>query len=105
MKAMFSQPIAGKHPSEIRATREKVIETLQSLGYEVINTTVDDAYYQDKLSDPETVNPALCYLVKSLDNMTKCDAAFFCKGWEYSRGCKLEHDIAKAYGIKIIYEE
>lgn len=34
-----------------------------------------------------------------------CHAAYFCKGWENARGCRIEHDAAKAYGLEIIYEE
>ena len=36
--------------------------------------------------------------------MSLCDAAYFCKGWENARGCRLEHDAAVAYGLEIIYE-
>ena len=37
--------------------------------------------------------------------MSRCNAVYFCKGWENARGCKIEHDAAVAYGLKIIYEE
>lgn len=47
----------------------------------------------------------LCFLAKSLENMSLCHAAYFCKGWENARGCKIEHDAAVAYGLEIIYEE
>lgn len=30
--------------------------------------------------------------------------AYFCKGWENTRGCRIEHEAAKAYGLEIIYE-
>ena len=33
------------------------------------------------------------------------EAVYFCKGWENARGCKLEHAVAEAYGLTIIYEE
>ena len=36
--------------------------------------------------------------------MSLCHAAYFCKGWEKTRGCKIEHDAAVAYGLEIIYE-
>jgi hypothetical protein len=36
--------------------------------------------------------------------MSKCDAVYFCNGWENARGCKIEHDIAIAYGLLTIYE-
>lgn len=32
-------------------------------------------------------------------------AAYFCKGWEDARGCKIEHDAATAYGLEVLYEE
>ena len=47
----------------------------------------------------------LCFLAKSLENMSLCHAAYFCKGWENARGCKIEHEAAVAYGLDIIYEE
>ena len=59
MKAMLSQPMAGKTDEEIRGT----------------------------------------------ENMSLCHAAYFCKGWENARGCRIEHDAAVAYGLDIIYED
>lgn len=50
-------------------------------------------------------NVPLCFLAKSLENMSKCHVAYFCKGWKETRGCRCEHDIARAYGMNIIYEE
>ena len=50
-------------------------------------------------------NMPLCFLAKSLENMSKCHVAYFCKGWKETRGCRCEHDIALAYGMNIIYEE
>ncbi len=37
--------------------------------------------------------------------MSLCHAAYFCKGWESARGCRIEHATAQAYGLDIIYEE
>ena len=38
MKAMLSQPMAGKTQEEIVATREKAIAALKEQGYEIVNT-------------------------------------------------------------------
>lgn len=106
MKAMISQLLAGRTKEEIVATREKAIEYLQNLGYEVVNTYFDDEWYsKESMEKRGVVNVPLCYLVKSLDNMSKCHIAYFAKGWENARGCKIEHDAAKAYGLQIIYED
>lgn len=47
----------------------------------------------------------LCYLAKSLENMSLCHAAYFCKGWEDARGCRIEHDAAVVYGLEVLYED
>ena len=93
-------------PEEIAETRERAIEFLQKCGYEVVNTRfTDDWYSYSSMKDRCVVNKPLCYVAKSLENMSLCHAAYFCKGWEKARGCRIEHEAAKAYGLDIIYEE
>ena len=106
MKAMLSQPMAGKSEEEIRATREKAINTLKSQGYEIVNTLFTDEWSNsDKMKERGVVQIPLCFLARSLHNMSKCHAVYFCKGWEQARGCRIEHDAAVAYGLTILYEE
>lgn len=106
MKAMLSQPMAGKTEEEIKETREKAIKVLQDKGYEVINTLFSDEWYSSKSMESRgVVQIPLCFLAKALENMSLCHAAYFCKGWENARGCRIEHEAAKAYGLDIIYEE
>jgi hypothetical protein len=103
---MLSQPMAGKSDEEIIATREKAITALKEKGYEIINTLFTDEWYsKEQMAARGVVQIPLCFLAKSLENMSLCHAAYFCKGWEKARGCKIEHDAAKAYGLEIIYEE
>ena len=105
MKAMLSQPMAGKTNEEIAETRDRAIAFLKGMGYEVVNTLFTDEWYsQDAMEGRGVVQIPLCFLAKSLENMSLCHAAFFCKGWEKARGCKIEHDAAVAYGLTIIYE-
>ena len=105
-KAMISQPMAGKTEEEIVATRERAKAHLESLGYEFVNTLFTDEWYSDKaMKERGVVQIPLCFLAKSLENMSKCHVAYFCKGWSGTRGCRAEHDIAKAYGVEVIYEE
>ena len=106
MKAMLSQPMAGKTEEEIVAVREKAVAELTSRGYEVVNTLFTDEWYSRENMDKRgVVQIPLCFLAKSLENMSLCHAAYFCKGWENARGCKIEHDAAVAYGLEIIYEQ
>ena len=105
-KAMLSQPMAGKSNEEIIVTREKAIKVLKEKGFEIVNTLFTDEWYsKEKMAERGVVQIPLCFLAKSLENMSLCHAAYFCKGWENARGCKIEHEAAKAYGLEIIYEE
>lgn len=106
MKAMLSQPMAGKSEKEIRATREKAIKALEKRNYEIVNTLFTDEWYSsDKMKERGVVQIPMCFLAKSLENMSLCHAVYFCKGWEQARGCRIEHDAAVAYGLTILYEE
>lgn len=105
-KAMLSQPMNGLTDEEIEKTRNKAIRHLDRLGYKVVNTLfTDDWYSESSMKDRGVVNIPLCYLAKSLENMSLCSVAYFCDGWEDYRGCRIEHDVAEEYGLDIIYEE
>lgn len=104
-KAMISQPMAGKTDQEIVDARERAISILKEKGYEVVNTLFTDEWYsKESMKNRGVVQIPLCFLAKSIENMSKCHAAYFCKGWDTARGCKIEHDVAKAYGLEILYE-
>lgn len=105
-KAMLSQPMAGKTEKEIVETRERAIAALKERGYEIVNTLFTDEWYRNEaMKERGVVQIPLCFLAKSLENMSLCHAAYFCAGWEKARGCRIEHEAAKAYGLEIIYEE
>lgn len=74
-KAMLSQPMAGKTDKEIVAAREKAIADLEAMGYEVVNTYFTDEWYSDEAMEKRgVVQVPLCYLAKSLENMSLCHA-------------------------------
>ena len=105
-KAMLSQPMAGKSDEEIVATREKAIKVLEEKGYEIVNTLfTDDWYNKEQMETRGVVQIPLCFLAKSLENMSLCHAVFFCDGWKETRGCRIEHDAAIAYGLEVLYAE
>lgn len=106
MKAMLSQPMAGKTEEEIKETRERAIQVLREKGYEIVNTLFTDEWYsKESMEERGVVQIPLCFLAKSLESMSLCHAAYFCKGWENTRGCRIEHDAAVAYGLDVIYEK
>lgn len=79
---------------------------LREMGYEFVNTLFTDEWYSDEaMEERGVVQVPLCFLAKSLENMSLCHAAYFCKGWENARGCRIEHDAAVAYGLEVLYED
>lgn len=98
MKKLFiSQPMKGKTDEEILKERETAIKQAEELLKEPVE--VIDSFFQGA---PADVKP-LWFLGKSLELLSNADVAYFAKGWEEARGCKIEHDSCLAYEIKTIY--
>ena len=106
MKVMISQPLGGLTKEESIATRKRAIGVLRSLGYEYVNTLfLDEWYSQEEIVWRGVIHVPLCFLAKSLSHMSLCHAVYFCHGWQDARGCRIEHEAAKAYGLTILYED
>lgn len=103
MKAMISQPMAGLTNEQIVEAREAAIKALTDAGYEVVNTLFTDEWYnKDNMIERGVVQIPVCFLAKSVENMSLCDAVYFVNGWQNARGCRIEHSIAEAYGITML---
>lgn len=100
MKKLFiSQPMKGKTDEEILAVREKAIKNAEEKLGEPVE--VIDSFFQ---SAPADARP-LWFLGKSLELLSMADVAFFAKGWEEARGCKIENTCAIEYGIDVVIED
>ena len=97
MKKLFiSQPMRGKSNEEILAVREKAIKSAErNLGEKV---EVIDSFFQNAPADAKP----LWFLGKSLELLATADVAYFAKGWEDARGCRIENTCAIEYGITVI---
>lgn len=97
MKKLFiSQPMRGKTDEEILAERKKAIESAErNLGEPV---EVIDSFFQNAPADARP----LWFLGNSLELLSTADIAYFAKGWEDARGCRIENQCAIEYGIEVI---
>ena len=86
----------GKSNEEILREREEAIAKAKE--YVLDDVEVIDSFFENA---PHDARP-LWYLGESLKLLSTADFAYFAKGWEDARGCKIEHDCAEQYGIKII---
>lgn len=100
VRAMISQPMAGKTKEEILKEREEAVKWLESIGYEVVDTVFN--FSNEKLEKEDVLFNSVYYLAASIKEMSKCNLVYFCKGWQNARGCKIEFEIAKEYGIQVI---
>lgn len=102
---MISQPMGGKTDDEILAVKQKATEYLEAQGYTVVDTYFDSWEFSDEaLEDNGVLNIPVYFLGESIKQMAKCSTVYFCEGWESARGCVVEHGIAIAYGLRIMYE-
>ncbi|ERJ97288.1 hypothetical protein RUMCAL_00360 [Ruminococcus callidus ATCC 27760] len=97
MKKLFiSQPMRGKSDEQIIAERRTAIQT--AMHYLNEDVEVIDSFFK---AAPHDAKP-LWFLGKSLELLSTADVVYFADGWQDYRGCKIEHDCAEAYGIKIL---
>ena len=97
MKKLFiSQPMRGKTDEEILAVRERAIESAErNIGEKV---EVIDSFFQNAPADAKP----LWFIGKYLELLSGADVAYFAKGWEEARGCRIENTCAIEYGIDVI---
>lgn len=96
----ISQPMTGFSVEGIKFTRDIVKARIsrhfkmKHFGKEV------DVNFIDNLQEdlPADTHP-LEYLGNDIKMLKDADYVFFCKGWEKSRGCNIEFQVAKFYDI------
>lgn len=96
IKIFISQPMKDRTNQEIEQERKSIIEKVEKQFEEI---EVIDSFFKDA---PHDVKP-LWFLGKSLELLSTADIAVFAKNWENARGCRIEHECAVQYGIKIVY--
>lgn len=98
MKIFISQPTMGKSDELIAAERELIIERVRSMyGNDV---EILDSLFND-YNTSNIKHPSIAYLGKSLEVLAQADVAFFSSGWKSAKGCRIEYDVARLYGVKI----
>ena len=97
MKKLFiSQPMKGKTDEEILEERQTAIKSAEKMVGEPVE--VIDSFFQNAPADAKP----LWFLGKSLELLAGADIAYFVKGWQDARGCKIENTCAIEYGIPVI---
>ena len=53
---------------------------------------------------PEPDKPYSYYMGKDIEALLECDAIYLCEGWQNSKGCMAEFEVARIYGKEIMFE-
>ena len=100
MKVMISQPMAGVKDKDIKAIRDDITKKFNELHIDVVDS------FDTKDAPKEVYNPPVYYLGRTIMNwLHSVDAVYFVDGWRDARGCRIEHEICKEYGIKCLYSD
>lgn len=93
-KVFISIPMNNKSDdqihSEMNAAKDKLSKIFND-EFEVLDSFINETY-----------DSPLMYIAKSIEILSKADAAYFVKGWQSARGCNIERLCCEEYGIPII---
>lgn len=98
MNVFISQPMKNRNEKDIKSERKSVMSYIKKL-YKNEEVKEINSFFE---MDVQSKNVSLRMLGMSLELLAEADIAVFVDGWSMARGCKIENDCAKAYGIKII---
>lgn len=94
-KVYISGAIAHYNMEERRATFAAAARQLTEQGFEAVNPfengVPDDAHW-------------MAHMKADIALLVDCDYIYMLKGWELSKGAKLEFDVASSCGIKVMFE-
>lgn len=95
MRIYISIPITGHDEQKQREHADLMKSALSRAGHEV---TTPFEVYAGK-------NPAYeDHICHDLLALSRCDGIFLCKGWQFSKGCRIESYFAKEFGKTFMYE-
>lgn len=96
-RAMIVQPTTGRAEEEISQTYDDAFEVLTKKGYVVVES-------EEGIINSEVKHEDIYNISKSLNLLSKSDAAYFCMGWHTSPRCNVVHRVSRANGLELAYE-
>ena len=102
VRLFISQPMRGKSDEEIESEREDLIEIAKAVYADRGEVEVIDSFFKGGLDVPADAKAPLYHLGKSLELLATADVVIFAEDWREARGCRIEHECAKQYGVSTI---
>ena len=100
----ISIPISGYDLEEVKAKARDIRERLlcDVLGFKKGQNRPDVITPFDVCPEPD--KPYSYYMGKDIEALLECDAIYLCEGWQNSKGCIAEFEVARIYGKEIMFE-
>lgn len=106
MKIYLSGPISGYDLEERKQAfenaRKEILDFCERWGEKSGGHTEVEVF-----SPPHAYKEGMTYaqiMRYDIEQLLKCDLIVFLTGWQDSRGCKAEREVAKVCGIKILFD-
>lgn len=94
-KVYISLPITGMEMEKVVSKANDRKKLLYFKGFEPV--TPFDVSPDSNASYTE-------HMGKDIQALLECDAVFFCRGWQDSKGCQAEYEVARIYGKQMVFE-
>ena len=95
IKCYISVPITGWDMKLVKTWIGQAKEELAKNGYVPVSPLdVSPCQYA----------PYSFHMGKDIEALLECDAVYFIRGWQTSKGCNAEFEVAKIYNKKLMFE-
>lgn len=94
-KVYISLPITGMEMEKVVSKANDRKKLLSFKGFEPV--TPFDVSPDSNASYAE-------HMGRDIQALLECDAVYFCRGWQDSKGCQAEYEVAKIYGKQMVFE-
>ena len=108
MTVFISQPMNGLSDEEIKKVKEEAIEDIRKIYqffYKNDQLRIISTTEQDRHEILPKSAPRLWWLGRAIQHLVDVDVIYFCKGWEESKGCRVEKYVASEYNIGTYYQK
>lgn len=96
LRIFLSHKMNGLTDDEVFRIRRRAEKYLRS---RYGNVTIIDNFHHD---NAPTDAGRLWHLGESIKMMEEADGVYFCPGWMDAKGCQIEYEICKTYGLRIL---
>lgn len=104
IRVFISVPMSGRDEMDIKNDifrTQLYVRDSHMFGDEEIKfmDNLDAPDPKEYISEDKIVTENLLYLGTAIQRLGICNAAFFVGDWKNARGCRIEHEVCKEYGI------